>query len=329
MAKAVEALVEASREHWKRAPTRRKRKKDAKRRSRKAGSGTQRRIAEEQKKAATAQRRTAQVALGALVIALLVAAAAVWQYFKATEAGERGDEQAQLSLRNAKTAEQNAKIAEKAADEAKKDALAQRDRAVQAEEAAKNEKKEAEASAEQAKANLREAQIAQSRFLADLAHQARTEGDAGSAVLLALEALPDAAAGDDRPYVPEAELQLDGAWRDLRERLVLGHEDVVMSAAFSPDGKRIVTASEDKTARVWDAATGKPIGEPLKGHEDAVSSAAFSPDGKRIVTASRTRRRGSGTPRAASRSASRSKAMRMQCGARRSAPTASASSPRL
>ena len=58
------------------------------------------------------------------------------------------------------------------------------------------------------------------------------------------------------------------------------------SAAFSPDGKRIVTASEDKTARLWDAATGKPIGEPLKGHEDSVKSAAFSPDGTRIVTAS-------------------------------------------
>ena len=43
----------------------------------------------------------------------------------------------------------------------------------------------------------------------------------------------------------------------------------VSSAAFSPDGKRIVTASWDKTARVWDAATGKPIGE-LRGHEERV-----------------------------------------------------------
>jgi dipeptidyl aminopeptidase/acylaminoacyl peptidase len=60
----------------------------------------------------------------------------------------------------------------------------------------------------------------------------------------------------------------------------------VVSAAFSPDGKRIVTASWDKTARVWDAESMKPIGEPLKGHEGEVVSAAFSPDGKRIVTAS-------------------------------------------
>jgi WD40 repeat protein len=81
-------------------------------------------------------------------------------------------------------------------------------------------------------------------------------------------------------------LRLDGAWRDLRERLVLSHEDGVSSAAFSPDGKRIVTASWDKTARVWDAESGKLIGVPLTGHEGGVSSAAFSPDGKRIVTAS-------------------------------------------
>ena len=62
----------------------------------------------------------------------------------------------------------------------------------------------------------------------------------------------------------------------------------MLSAAFSPDGKRIVTASGDNTARLWDAATGKQIGTPLAGHESWawVHSAAFSPDGKRIVTAS-------------------------------------------
>ena len=59
----------------------------------------------------------------------------------------------------------------------------------------------------------------------------------------------------------------------------------MVSAAFSPDGSRIVTASSDNTARVWDAATGKAI-VVLSGHEDGVISAAFSPDGSRIVTAS-------------------------------------------
>ena len=60
--------------------------------------------------------------------------------------------------------------------------------------------------------------------------------------------------------------------------------DEVRSAAFSPDGTRVVTASIDETARVWDAATGKPLGEPMR-HEGGVDSAAFSPDGTRVVTA--------------------------------------------
>jgi hypothetical protein len=65
----------------------------------------------------------------------------------------------------------------------------------------------------------------------------------------------------------------------------LAHEINVYSAAWSPDGKRIVTASDDKTARVWNAdSSGNPI--VLKGHESEVRSAAWSPDGQRIVTTS-------------------------------------------
>jgi tetratricopeptide (TPR) repeat protein len=60
---------------------------------------------------------------------------------------------------------------------------------------------------------------------------------------------------------------------------------MVLSAQFSPDGMRVVTASYDKTARIWDARTGLPLTEPLR-HKDVVYSAKFSPDGSRVVTAS-------------------------------------------
>jgi dipeptidyl aminopeptidase/acylaminoacyl peptidase len=70
----------------------------------------------------------------------------------------------------------------------------------------------------------------------------------------------------------------------LRLRLN-GHTHWVLAASFSPDGKRIVTASYDQTARVWDAETGKEIAL-LKAHTNWVQSASFSPDGTRIVTAS-------------------------------------------
>jgi hypothetical protein len=67
-----------------------------------------------------------------------------------------------------------------------------------------------------------------------------------------------------------------------------GHTSYVRSAKFSPDGSRVVTASDDKTARIWDAATGKSLAE-LKGHTNYVNSAVFSPDGSKVLTASEDR----------------------------------------
>jgi len=105
------------------------------------------------------------------------------------------------------------------------------------------------------------------------------EKDPHLGMLLALAAI------ETYGWTPRAELALNTALDASRVRALLRHEKSVSRATFSPDGSRIVTASDDHTARVWDATSGLPI-QTLRGHEKAVASAAFSPDGSRIVTAS-------------------------------------------
>ncbi|EIW74387.1 WD40 repeat-like protein, partial [Coniophora puteana RWD-64-598 SS2] len=65
-----------------------------------------------------------------------------------------------------------------------------------------------------------------------------------------------------------------------------GHSGPTSSVAFSPDGKHVVSGSDDRTIRVWDVATGVCVLEPLEGHSELVNSVAFSPDGKHIVSGS-------------------------------------------
>jgi WD40 repeat protein len=65
------------------------------------------------------------------------------------------------------------------------------------------------------------------------------------------------------------------------------HQALIVDITFSPDGARILTASWDKTAKLWDATSGKLL--VTFAHQGTVNSAAFSPDGAQILTASADR----------------------------------------
>jgi tetratricopeptide (TPR) repeat protein len=65
----------------------------------------------------------------------------------------------------------------------------------------------------------------------------------------------------------------------------LQHQGWVWAVAFSPDGKTVLTGSEDQTARLWATATGQPLAPPLQ-HQGWVRVVAFSPDGQTVLTGS-------------------------------------------
>lgn len=62
-----------------------------------------------------------------------------------------------------------------------------------------------------------------------------------------------------------------------------GHTAPITSVAFSPDGKKILTSSFDRTLRLWDTEKGKEL-KRFEGHTDGIEAAAFTPDGNRILS---------------------------------------------
>ncbi|HMK87774.1 MAG TPA: protein kinase, partial [Steroidobacteraceae bacterium] len=121
------------------------------------------------------------------------------------------------------------------------------------------------------------------RLLTETAAERLKEASAPSAMGIILEVLRDRGAQGRTPDALNVFQEARAA--DAQILVLSGHTDVVESAAFSPDGRRIVSASDDGTARVWSALTGRELMR-LSGHAGHVVSATFSPDGRRIVTTS-------------------------------------------
>jgi WD40 repeat protein len=107
--------------------------------------------------------------------------------------------------------------------------------------------------------------------------------DPERSVALAMYAV-DATLRFHEPALPAAVSALHAAILASPARLALtGHTAAITRIKIRRDGKRIVTASQDKTAKVWDAETGRNL-VTLRGHTDWVWAVAYSPDGARIAT---------------------------------------------
>ncbi len=243
------------------------------------------------------RRQPRLVALGGVVVVCLVVAAVLGNLGAASLARSRatiavlGQKAQDKALEASQAAEQIVRQAQLAQEVADRQIEAQQTATDAAEQANQAQQKTAAQTAALEKARLqaqeREREGRQQLYRAhlQLARQALDRSDLGQARLWL-----------DRQHPLPGQTDLrDASWHELQEELLRGaeqtpnllrgHRAAVLSVCFSPDGKRIASASADKTIKLWDAGTGTKI-RSLSDHTEGVLCVAYSPDGKRLVSAS-------------------------------------------
>jgi WD40 repeat protein len=209
-----------------------------------------------------------------LLLTVAAVAAAVWAFRAQREA----DRLRAAAEQSADTARGLQKQAEDNADLAARKTIEARNNLTLANE---NEQKAREESAEA----QRQREIASVALGRSWIHETSNLADAGrilEAAAYAAQALrTDPQSTAARAWI--ASLLLRNDWWVVQAVLPQQGQPTVVE--FAPDGKRLVTATNRGAGQMWDVATGKPVGAPLR-HKYSIEAAAFSPDGRRVVTAS-------------------------------------------
>ena len=145
---------------------------------------------------------------------------------------------------------------------------------------ASQEKQRAETEARRASSNEKDALKNLIAQYVDAGNRLSEEGDLFAALPWYLKALEQET---DPAAIARHRFRI-GAILHLAPKVVQlwTHEGTVNDAAFSPDGRWVVSASDDRTARLWDSQTGEP--GPILPHTNEVKRVRFSPDGARVLT---------------------------------------------